>query len=86
MIPTLRFSKNDTRESTLAKAAIWYDNIVYDKVAKFATAMGQADVSCDDMMAVIDQGRLMAAEGRAPFLAEVGRALDEVIANRAQAT
>jgi hypothetical protein len=83
MTPTLRFSKNDTRHSALAKAAAWYDNIVDDKVTRFATAIGrQADVSCEAMMAAIDQGRLMAAEGRAPFLADVARVLDEVIATR----
>ena len=48
MTPKLRFSKIHTRESALAKAAIWYDNIADDKVATFATAIGgQADVSCE---------------------------------------
>jgi hypothetical protein len=34
------------------------------------------------MIAAIDQGRLMAVQGRAPFLADVARVLDEVIATR----
>jgi hypothetical protein len=83
MTPTLRSSNNDTRESALAKAGAWYDSIGDGKIAKFATAIGQADdVSCEDMIAAIDQGRLMAVQGRAPFLADVARVLDEVIATR----
>jgi hypothetical protein len=63
MTPTLRSSNNDTRESALAKAGAWYDSIGDGKIAKFATAIGQADdVSCEDMIAAIDQGRLMAVE------------------------
>jgi hypothetical protein len=80
MTPTLHFSKSDTRESALAKAAAWYDHIADDKVARFATAISQDDGSCEATMAAIDQGRLMAVEGRAPFLAQMARVLDEVIA------
>jgi hypothetical protein len=32
MTPTLRFSKNDTRETALAKAARWYDHILDEKL------------------------------------------------------
>ena len=82
MTPTLRFSASDTRETALAKAARWYDRILDEKLAAFATAIGTADAPCEDMMSTIDQGRLMAAEGRAPFLGQVARVLDEVIAMR----
>jgi hypothetical protein len=82
MTRTLQFSSDDTRESALRKAGAWYDRIADDNVAKFATAIGQADVSCEDMMAAIDQGRILAVEGRAPFLAHVARVLDEIIAIR----
>jgi hypothetical protein len=37
-------------------------------------------VSCDDMLAGIQQAQLSAAEGRAPFLAQVAGMLDQVIA------
>ena len=82
MTPTLHFSKDDTRETALAKAARWYDRILDKKLAAFATAIGKADVSCDDMLAGIQQARVSAAEGRAPFLAEVARVLEEVVATR----
>ena len=80
--PTLRFSKNDTCESALRKAAAWYDRIADDKQAEFAIAVSKADMACEDVMAAIDQGRLMAAEGRAPFLAQVAEVLDSIIAAR----
>jgi hypothetical protein len=79
---TLRFAEHDTRESALQKAGVWYDRILDEKLAAFATAIGKADVSCDDMLAGIQQARVSAAKGRAPFLAEVAGVLDEVIAIR----
>jgi hypothetical protein len=82
MTPTLRFSRNDTRASALLKAGAWYDRIVDTRMAAFATAIGEADVWCEDAMVAIDHGRLMAAEGRAPFLAQVARVFDAVIAMR----
>ena len=82
MRPTLHFTTDDTRESALRKAGVWYDYIADHNVAKFATAIGQADVSCEEMLAAIEQGRLMAAEGRSPYLAWVAEVLDHVIAMR----
>ena len=82
MTPTLHLSKDDTRETALAKAARWYDRLLDEKLAAFATAIGKADVSCDDMLAGIQQARVSAAEGRAPFLAQVAGVLDQVIAMR----
>jgi hypothetical protein len=82
MTPTLRFSTSDTRETALAKTACWYDRILDEKLMAFATAIGTADVPCEDKMTPIDQGRLVAAEGRAPFLAQVARVLHELIAMR----
>ncbi|HZA37358.1 MAG TPA: hypothetical protein VE505_20650 [Vicinamibacterales bacterium] len=66
----------------MAKATRWYDRILDEKLAAFATAIGKADVSCDDMLAAVQQAQLSAAEGRAPFLAQVARVLDQVIAMR----
>ena len=82
MTPTLHFSKDDTRETALAKAARWYDRILDEKLAAFATAIGKADVSCGHMLTGIHQAQLSAVQGRAPFLADVARVLDEVIATR----
>jgi hypothetical protein len=50
------------------------------KLAAYATAIGKNKVSCDDMLAGIQQAQLSAAEGRAPFLAQVAGMLDQVIA------
>jgi hypothetical protein len=33
MTPTLHFSKHDTRETALAKAARWYDRILDEKTS-----------------------------------------------------
>jgi hypothetical protein len=80
MTTTLHFSKHDTRETALAKAARWYDRILDEKLAAYVTAIGKNKVSCDDMLAGIQQAQLSAAEGRAPFLAQVAGMLDQVIA------
>jgi hypothetical protein len=82
MTPTLRFSTSDTRATALAKAGAWYDRIVDAKMSAFATAIGNAELSPDEMLAGIQQAEVSAAEGRAPFLAQVARVLDDVIAMR----
>src|SRR5918993_2451966 len=82
MTPTLHFAESDTRTSALQKAGVWYDRILDEKLAAFATAIGQADVSCDVMFSGIHQAQLAAVQGRAPFLADGARVLDEVIAMR----
>ena len=76
----MQFSSDDTRESALRKAGAWYDCIADDGVAKFATAIGQADVSCEHMMAAIDQAQISAAEARAEFLARTAEVLDAISA------
>jgi hypothetical protein len=80
IIPTHHFSKDDTRETALRKAGSWYDRIVDTRMTTFATAIGKGDVPFDEMLAGIHQAQLSAVQGRAPFLADVTRVLDEVIA------
>jgi hypothetical protein len=80
MTPTLHFSKDDTRATALAKAGAWYNRIVDQKMSAFATAISNAELSPDEMFAGIEQAQVSAAEGRAPFLAEVAQVLDEVTA------
>jgi hypothetical protein len=77
MTPTLHFDKSDTRASALQKAGAWYDRIVDAKMSAFATAIGNAELSPDDMLAGIQQARVSAAEGRAPFLALVAGVLEQ---------
>jgi hypothetical protein len=57
MTPTLHLSKGETLERALQKAATWFDRICDDKVAAFATAIGKADVSSDEMIAGIGQAQ-----------------------------
>jgi hypothetical protein len=63
-------------------AATWYDAIADQQVTAFATAICEADVGCEDMIAGIEQARMMAAVGRVPFVEQVGDTLEQIVANR----
>ena len=82
MTPTVRFSKDDTRESALRKVAAWYDSFANEKVTDFALAIGKADVPDEQKIAGLEEARLTADEGRASFLAQVAAVLNEILAGR----
>jgi len=82
MTSTVRFSKDDTRESALRKVAAWYDSVANEKVTDFALAIAKTDVPDEQKIAALEEARLMADEGRAPFLAQVADVLNEAWAGR----
>ena len=67
MTPTVRFSKDDTRESALRKVAAWYDSFANEKVTDFALAIGKADVPDEQKIAGLEEALLTADEGARRF-------------------
>ena len=80
MMTELEFTKHDTRETALAKAAAWYDDHQRKAVTTFVRAIEDAHVPKQQKSDALEYACQFAVEGRAPFLAHVARVLDKVIA------